>query len=263
MSKNSFKFLRYGLFLVLSLVLAITSGQAQGRTKTYLLAVGIGDYAHSDIPRLKLACNDVDTIAGIISQRNSEVMVLKNSEATARNIKRCMQQLFSKATRRDIVMLFFSGHGYQGGFCPYDYYMGDSSHVDYEEVRDILSKTHAYGKFVIADACHSGGLRTPSTHKSDSMSENQIRKAQILLFLSSRGNEVSYESSAYTNGVFTKFLADAFRGAADSDRNGKITAWEMFSFVSRNVRETLFDRQHPVMWGSFNKRLIMIDNTKP
>ena len=250
----------YRIIFAVVLCLAAVGCRAQ-KSKIYLLAAGVSQYANESIPVLRMPINDVDTITRIISQRNSEVVVLKNKEATGDSIRHTMERLFAKAGRRDIVMLFFSGHGYTGGFCPYDFNTGgEECCLSYEDVKKILAKSKAYGKFVMADACHSGGLRKPTTVKKDSLGEERIKKSQIMLFLSSRGNESSYETPIYDNGYFTKYLAEAFRGAADADKNGRITAWEMYSYVYKKVVEAVQGRQHPVMWGYFNKRLILMDN---
>lgn len=246
--------------LAMILCLAAIGCRAQ-KSKIYLLAVGVSQYANESIPKLRMPVNDVDTITQIMLQRNSEVVVLKNEAATGDSIRHTMERLFAKAGRRDMVMLYFSGHGYTGGFCPYDFNMGgEKCCLSYEDVRKVLAKSKAYGKFVMADACHSGGLRQPAVVKKDSLGEARIKKSQIMLFLSSRGNESSYETPLYDNGYFTKYLAEAFKGAADADKNGRITAWEMYAYVYKKVVEAVQGRQHPVMWGYFNKRLILMDN---
>ena len=61
------------------------------------------------------------------------------------------------------------------------------------------------------------------------------------------------------NGFFTTFLLRGLRGGADVDRNRKITAKELFKFVSEGVKEKSKDKQHPVMWGKFSDDYTIMD----
>ena len=85
----------------------------------------------------------------------------------------------------------------------------------------------------------------------------KIKKSQIMLFLSSRGSESSWETSSMKNGFFTTYLLEAFSGKADLNQNGKLTAVELFKYVHPKVVEATMGRQHPVMWGNFNKGLVI------
>ena len=46
-------------------------------------------------------------------------------------------------------------------------------------------------------------------------------------------------------------LVRALKGGADVNRDRVITAKELFSAVSKGVKELSDNRQHPVMWGNF------------
>jgi uncharacterized caspase-like protein len=61
------------------------------------------------------------------------------------------------------------------------------------------------------------------------------------------------------NGVFTTYLLRGLRGGADSDGDRKITAKELFKFVSHDVKERSKDKQHPVMWGKFDDDYVLMD----
>ena len=107
---------------------------------------------------------------------------------------------------------------------------------------------------IFADACFSGGIR------SNASSNHQAHQdSDVLLFLSSRGGETSLESPFMVNGFFTTYLLRGLRGGADSDRNRKITAKELFQFVSQGVKERSKDQQHPVMWGRFDDNEVLMD----
>ena len=82
-------------------------------------------------------------------------------------------------------MLYYSGHGFEGGFCVYDFVYGEETgHLFYDEIAKLLSECNAFGKIVFADACHAGGLRTMKPVKSE---KNSVQKhKQVAVENSSR-----------------------------------------------------------------------------
>jgi hypothetical protein len=73
------------------------------------------------------------------------------------------------------------------------------------------------------------------------------RRAGAVVFSSSRGNEVSYESERWGNGAFTADLKVALGGAADADRDGEITTEELRRYVTDAVARRTSDLQHPTI----------------
>ncbi|MDE6195103.1 MAG: caspase family protein [Muribaculaceae bacterium] len=49
-----------------------------------------------------------------------DYVLLLDSVATKEKIIMAMNKVYSKAKEDDIVIFFFSGHGFNGGFCAYD-----------------------------------------------------------------------------------------------------------------------------------------------
>ena len=64
------------------------------------------------------------------------------------------------------------------------------------------------------------------------------------------------------NGFFTKHLIRGLGGGADSDKDRRITAKELFDYVSKGVKSQTNNRQHPVMWGSFDDNLTIVEYRK-
>jgi uncharacterized caspase-like protein len=62
-----------------------------------------------------------------------------------------------------------------------------------------------------------------------------------------------------SNGVFTTYLLGGLRGKADVDSNRKITAKELFNYVSKNVSDKTNGKQHPVMWGRFRDDMVVME----
>ena len=221
------------------------------RAETYVVAVGIANY--QSISDLRLAENDAKVMAKMYKTRTKNVITITRRYATRANILKAMTGQFGRAKRGDMVVLFFSGHGYEKGFCPYDMGAGDRNALTYNDIYAVFRKSRATRKIVIADACMSGGLR------KESHSSNHTNSSDVVMFLSSRTKELSIESPRMQNGYFTTYLERGMRGGADTNKDKLVTAKEIYVFVSNGVKKISKDRQHPVMWGNFDDNLVMVD----
>ena len=221
------------------------------RAETYVVAVGIAKYQH--INGLLLAEEDAKAIAKLYKTRTKNVITMTGKYATRANILKAMNDQFSRAKKGDMIVFFYSGHGYEKGFCPYDMGKGNKNVLSYNDIYAVFRKSKATRKVVIADACMSGGLRQ-ETH-----STNHANRSDVLMFLSSRTKELSIESTNMKNGFFTTYVERGLRGGADSNRDNVITAKEIFVFVSDGVKKISKNSQHPVMWGNFDDNFVMMD----
>ena len=239
------------IFLLVSWCLSIASVLAQ-KGDIYVVSVGIADY--QTISDLTLPEKDAKSIAELYKTQTKNVILITGKYATKARVLKSLKDQFSRAKEQDMIVFAFSGHGYPGGVCPYDMSAKDESGVSYREIRSILKQSRAKRKIVFADACFSGGIRNNTSHSHQSHQDSEV-----LLFLSSRGGETSIESPFMVNGFFTTYLLRGLRGGADADRNRKITAKELFQFVSQGVKERSKDQQHPVMWGRFDDDEVLMD----
>lgn len=215
--------------------------------KIHLVSVGIADYPGTEND-LTLPAKDAESVKWLYEKNSNAVTtILTNSAATKEAILSSIRTTFQYSSTDDIVVFFFSGHGYKGGFVAYDGYLS------YEEIRQAMSVTHCKNKMIFADACFSGKMRQGSSEV-----KQEHERSSVMLFLSSRDNETSIERRDMKNGFFTSCLVDALRGKADSNRDRKITAKELFKFVSDNVRALSKNKQHPVMWGHFSDDMPVI-----
>lgn len=221
--------------------------------RTYLVSVGIADYSGfpQKINNLRLTTKDAQAIVDLYSKNTSvDYSILLNDKATKDRIIRAIKKVFNQATANDIVVFFFSGHGYPGGFCAYDGNLG------YDEVRKAMSESKSKNKMMFVDACRSGGMRVDETSAQGAITA--AKNANVMLFLSSRNNENSIERKDMKNGFFTTYLQKGLRGNADSDGNRVITAKELFDFVHNGVSRISQGKQHPVMWGNFNDNMAVM-----
>lgn len=221
--------------------------------RTYLVSVGIADYAGypNKIKNLCLTTKDAKAIVDLyVKNTQVDYSILLNEKATKDRILSAISKVFNKAGENDIVVFFFSGHGYPGGFCAYD------GNLDYDKVRQTMAQSKCKNKMMFVDACRSGGMRVDKTAAQRAVTA--AKNANVMLFLSSRNNENSIESRNMQNGFFTTYLKKGLMGNADANRNRIITAKELFDFVNSGVAQISRGRQHPVMWGNFNDNMTVM-----
>lgn len=238
-------------FLFFILLLCSVSA---GARNIYVVSVGICDYKY--INDLKKTETDARSVANLYLTHTRNVKVLLGAQATHDNILSTLKSYFSAATDDDIVVFFFSGHGGKGGLCAYDT-KSTNTMVTYAEVQKAIRSCKADNKQLFIDACYSGGLRdNAKSATSHARKQSPLSNTEgIMLFLSSRTDEMSQENRWSDNGFFTQYLIKGMKGAADANKNRIITAKEIFTYVSKKVSERTNGKQNPVMWGKFNDNM--------
>lgn len=228
--------------------------------KTYVVSVGLGNYKYPEIaPSLPCSKNDARAISHFFNDYNgSKVFMLLDENATREHILKVLSSEFAKSTPDDEIIFVFSGHGVPGGLTTYET-KDINSIITYNEIQNIMKSAKARRKIIIAMACYSGGLNLQNNHKSPNRKgRNKTDKTSVMLYTSSRSDEPSWESLLMKNSFFISRILEAFRGAADRNKDKKITARELFNYVNRGVIYDTDDQQHPQMWGNFDDSMVVV-----
>lgn len=226
----------------------------------YVVSVGIADYQY--INGLRFTEADVETFNAIMAQHDAEITTIIGQQATHANVLKTVRSVFAKAKPTDAVVFFFSGHGYEGGFCCYDMKVNSNlGGMSYQEMQILFRNCRAGRKIVFADACFSGGLSKQRTQ----LQVQTVANNQVMFFLSSKLDETSLELPNGPNGLYTYFLGQGLCGAADINHDRVITASEIDQFVSANVAKwanQVQHNQHPTVWGNYNYNMPILDWNK-
>lgn len=251
--------------------------------KTLALVIGISDYQH--ISNLKYADKDAEDFANFLTAPKTglglpkqNVKLFTNKDATSSAILyQGLRWLEEELSPGDQAYIFFSGHGKvtnleaKKAFLKNGYLLTHESQVEkYEtsalKMENFLQEFHLIATNkeatvrVIMDICHAGvGMKSGgvlSEIQKVGELENQVVVASCLL------DQKSYEYEALKNGVFTYFLIQGLKGAADINKNKKITLKELNSYTTENVERYVEANNHteqsPDFVGEKNHLLRMV-----
>ena len=230
--------------------------------KIYALVVGIAKYQH--MPALNYSDDDAYRIYAHLKSpeggalRDNQIRILIDEDATRKNILNALRNLFAKADKNDVVMLYYSGHGLEGTFIPIDY-DGYKNTISHDEITEIFDQSEAKHKICFADACHAGSLMATKGSYSTALLNfyEELDRVQggTAFLLSSKSKEYSLEDKGLRQGIFSHFLIRGLKGEADTDGNLTITIRELYDYVYRNVRGYTAQVQTPLLAGEFEENM--------
>ena len=236
--------------------------EASRSVKIYAVIVGVGRY--TSMPSLKFTDDDAYRFYSFLKSPeggalpDEQISVLVDEDATREKILRTMRQYFLKADDNDVVLFYFSGHGLEGCFLPVDF-DGYNNKLRHEEIKQVLMESKAKHKLCIADACHSGTLNYGLASKGPApVSLEKYYQAfedtngGVALLMSSKAEELSLEDHGLRQGVFTYYLLNGMKGAANTNGDNIITIRELYSYVYVKVRDYTTNVQTPVLTGNYD-----------
>jgi uncharacterized caspase-like protein/peptidoglycan/xylan/chitin deacetylase (PgdA/CDA1 family) len=221
-----------------------------GYEKSWAIVIGIDDYAHW--PKLEYAANDAqsvaDTLTGQFGFPSSQVIVLKNAEATRNNILAAFHDRLAdgRAQKDDRVFVFYAGHGATrqlasgrelGYLIPVDSDPNEfaSDAIAMSDIQNIAESLQAKHVLFVMDACYSGlGLTRGGPSSGAFLRENARRVARQMLTAGGADQQVA-DSGPNGHSVFTWVLLQALSGKADLNGDGLITGTELAAYVAPAV----------------------------
>jgi uncharacterized caspase-like protein len=129
-----------------------------------------------------------------------------------------------------------------------------------DELQTIFERIDAQRVVAFLDACYSGGAggRTFTSKKTragsinDEFLERQARSKGRVIITASEPNEVSLELPELGHGIFTYYLVEGLKGAADTNRDGIVSLLELYAYVKEQVTKKsrlVGGKQNPTMRG--------------
>ena len=261
----------------------------------WAVVIGVGRYESPEVPRLRYTVPDAEAIYEALIKsagfKKDHVLVLTDrseKKPTLRNIKWALGTFLARSAKKDdTVVIFFAGHGApevdqrgveRDGFSKYlvpsdaepdDLY---STALPMDEFQTIFARLEAERVVVFLDACYSGAAggrtfaskKTRSAHVDDLFLERVTSSKGRAIITASRPSEVSIELPDLGHGIFTYYLLQGLKGAADLNRDGIVSLQELYEYVERQVSQksrAVGGNQHPVMKGELEGVLPLVKVT--
>ena len=258
----------------------------------WAVVIGVGRYQSADIPSLRYPVSDAESLyhllVGSAGFAKEHVLLMTDKSEkppTLRNIKWALGTFLARSAKKDdTVLVFFAGHGApevdqrgveRDGLAKYlipadadpdDLY---STALPMDEMQTIFGRVEAERMVVFLDACYSGAAggrtfsakRTRAANLDDQFLERLTRSKGRAIITASRPSEVSIELPELAHGIFTYYLVEGLKGAADLNKDGIITVQELYEYVEQKVSvksRSVGGNQHPVMKGEMEGALPLV-----
>jgi WD40 repeat protein len=242
------------------------------KPKLWILAVGVSSYKDPSIQGLNFAHRDADGFTSILKAqkdkgyREVNSRVLTNENATRASVLAGLDWLKANVAEGDVGVVFLSGHGFTMA-TDRRYYYGASdvdlnrlteTGVPYKAIQDALIEFNLRGGGTRAvffiDTCHAGdatGARVNSSVKASNGEALAIeltrQENQVLVFASSKGEQVSWEDPKFGHGAFTQALIEGLgeEWRADPYKLGHVTYKGLDAWISARIPVLTQKKQTP------------------
>jgi WD40 repeat protein len=214
--------------------------------KKIALLIGVSQYGEG-IPPLSSALNDVEAMQRVLQNPNlggfEQVERLLNPDMTA--MRQAIQKLFKGASKDDLVLFFFSGHGITNdqdhlylatkNTAKDDF---EATAVDASFIQGQSSNCYAKRQVLILDACYSGAIAQGWRTKSVGVDiKKQLGAEGRVVLTSSSATQTSFEQEGSTLSLYTQYLIEGIEtGAADTNNDGNIYVQELHAYAKAKVQ---------------------------
>ena len=234
-------------FFVAFLVAATVPAHAAGERvplRRFAVLAGANDGGPSRVS-LRYAGSDAEALARVLRQlggaRPEDTIVLVEPRradflGAIEALERAIRAARAETDRIELVV-YYSGHSDEMGL------LLGGERVAYSELRRALERPRADVRVAILDSCASGALLRQKGGKwlpPFTLDASGAVKGHAFLTATS-ADEAAQESDRIGSSFFTYALVTGLRGAADSNRDGKVTLHEAYQFA---FDETLQRTEH-------------------
>ncbi|MCD6560331.1 MAG: caspase family protein [Deltaproteobacteria bacterium] len=253
-----------------------------GEEKRWAVVIGISDYKDNRIPPLRYSSNDARAFYSWLISPNggrfsqSRVKMLLDMDATGRKIRDALYVWLRQADEKDIVVIYFAGHGSpESSAAPGNLFLLPND-TEYDNIAatalpvwDIKAAIERFIKakkvIVIADACHSYGIG-----KSFDISGRAVNPVSfglreltgirdgICVINGSDENQLSREGTKWDgHGVFTYFLLKGLKGEADHNKDKIISIDDLNQYLFKKMSKATRGAQTPTVAGRFKPEFML------
>jgi WD40 repeat protein len=238
-------------------------GATDAKPRLFLLTIGINSYRNPKY-NLNYAQADADGVNSLIAKKSSSLFqevlpyVIRNDSALKTNIFSALEDIKSKSLEQDILIFYYAGHGVMSEgvdkakeffIVPHDVthlYGKDEllfeKAISATELKSITQRINAQKQVFILDACQSSGALEAMENRTRGVAEEkaiaQLARSTGTFWIASTGtDQFASEFDKLGHGIFTYTLLDGLNGAADADKDQKLTVRELSVYIENKVPE--------------------------
>lgn len=242
------------------------------------VAIIIGIQNYKRVPKAEFANEDArafyDYAIRALGVRPENIKLMLDEQADEVEILAAFQNWLPvkvKKSKTD-VYVFYSGHGLPGedGKSLYILPQGADRQfiaktaLNQQEIIAALQAVKPKSVTMFMDACYSGQIRTGDTLIASARplalsSTTASFPSEFTVFTASAPDQIASSSPDLKHGIFSYYLMKGMEGDADENRDGKITAAELQTYILEMVGKqamTLNRRQEPQMVGDLGRVLV-------
>jgi uncharacterized caspase-like protein len=242
--------------------------------RLFAVVIGISHYAKggaSQINDLQYADRDATSMLDFLKSpaggavADQDALLLLNEQATTDSVRHALYTFLTRPQEQDTVVIYIAGHGAPDPLDPRNisFLTSDTQPDDMGatafpmfELQDVFERIlKAKRVITFADTCHSYGFTGARAGAGSTRANNLVNqylqryasKGQRAVITASDISESSFEDAKWGDGhgVFTWFLLQGLKGAADSNHDGTVTAGELFAYLKQAVPQATSGKQNP------------------
>jgi WD40 repeat protein len=238
-------------------------GASEAKPRLFLITIGIDKYKNPKY-NLNYAQADADGVVKMISQQSKTLFqeiipfTIRNEKATKANIYAALEQIKTKALEQDMIVVYYAGHGVMSGgadkekeffIVPHDVtqlYGRDEmlyeKAISAADLKKYAQAINAQKQVFILDACQSAGalesLESQSRGAAEEKAIAQLARSTGTFWITSTGSDqFASEFAKLGHGIFTYALLEGIGGAADVNKDQRLTIRELSTYIENKVPE--------------------------
>ncbi len=199
----------------------------------WMVCVGISEYQDLEFPYLPYAAKDAEDVYALLGRHSGtsrdRTRLLTNAKATKEAVEAALEGFLSKAGKDDLILLYWSGHGFPDPADPSKVYFACHDTIlrrpytgyRMDRVRGVLEEKEARHTVVFADTCHAaklitrGGKGITGVAVAEAFTANEPVPSGMVFMVAADADRKAIEDSVWSNGAFTHVLLEGLRGKAD------------------------------------------------
>lgn len=208
------------------------------RLRRFALMAGFNDGGPTR-PQLRYATSDARAMSRVLESlggvAQDDIVFVSEATRTAflggfDRLGRLVAAGQRAGVRREVVV-YYSGHSDEDGL------LIGADRVSYDELRTRIQAIPAEVRLAILDSCASGAFtrRKGGVRRAPFLMDASADTKGHAYLASSAINEVAQESDRIGASFFTHYLVSGLRGAADVNRDRRVTLQEAFEFAAQET----------------------------